>query len=276
MDRNSMTSQATSLPIFTLGDDDKDRFGREIERLTDNQLQERWLGEADEAQLLIDAKTLNPGLIGIDGIDQSIDLHFFRRDAIDALIRQRERMAASAASLALKGNGSGPDVGIAGLALSDSGNAEAFARMFGDRVRYDHRRRKWLLWIPPRWHCDVDGEIDRLALLTTRERGKVAFSIEDKDERRRAVRFAQASESRQRLDALIELAQSTRPIADPGKSWDTSDWLLGCDNAVVDLQAGKTRDGRPEDRLTLSTGIEFDIEAEAPRWESIPSRSVRV
>jgi hypothetical protein len=35
---------------------------------------------------------------------------------------------------------------LAQYPLSDAGNAEAFVEMFGDLVRYDHARNRWLVW----------------------------------------------------------------------------------------------------------------------------------
>jgi hypothetical protein len=46
---------------------------------------------------------------------------------------------------------------------TDSGNAELFAHLYGERLRYDHRRRPWLHWDGNRWKPDVDEEVLRLA-----------------------------------------------------------------------------------------------------------------
>jgi len=51
-----------------------------------------------------------------------------------------------------------------GFHSTDSGNAEVLAALYGDRLRYDHRRGRWLLWAGHSWRTDADGEIDRLAL----------------------------------------------------------------------------------------------------------------
>lgn len=46
---------------------------------------------------------------------------------------------------------------------TDSGNAELFAHLYRDIVRYDHQRRQWLIWQGHRFASDVDGHILRLA-----------------------------------------------------------------------------------------------------------------
>ena len=45
--------------------------------------------------------------------------------------------------------------------LTEAGAAERFARLYGDVVRFDHRRQRWLLWEGHRWAPDADAEILR-------------------------------------------------------------------------------------------------------------------
>lgn len=154
------------------------------------------------------------------------------------------------------------------LPNTDAGNAELFARLHGDGVRFDHRRQRYLAWAGHWWADDPDGEVHRLAKATVRQRGLEALTtIEDIDQRAKAVKFAIGSESRQRLDALLALAKHEQPIADAGENWDADPWLLGVANGVVDLKTGRLRDGRPQDRITLHSDVAFDSEATCPRWE---------
>lgn len=150
--------------------------------------------------------------------------------------------------------------------LTDAGNGEYFARMYGDRVRYDHRRRRWLMWDRHRWSDDADGEIRRLAKLAVRHRLLSTTKIEDLTRRGQAAKFAIQSEHRQRLDALLAQAQTEPPITDAGKHWDRDPLLFGAQNGILDLRTGRLRDGRPEDRITLHTAIGFDAKAACPRW----------
>ncbi len=151
--------------------------------------------------------------------------------------------------------------------LTDTGNAEYLARLFGHRIRYDHRRRRWLQWEGHRWEPDRDGHISRLAVEAARSRYSQAEHIEKLKERQAAANWAISSESRQKIDACISLARNIKPIADDGESWDRDPWLLGVNNGVVDLKTGELRPGRPEDRITMTTGVGFDPEAKCPRWE---------
>lgn len=152
------------------------------------------------------------------------------------------------------------------FSYTDAGNAEAFAARYGDRVRYDHRRGRWLIFDGCRWAPDADGQIMRLALAAVRARQQEAFALPD-EPRAKALKHALASESRSKLDALVALARSQTPIADSGEHWDADPWLLGTPSGVVDLRTGAWRAGTPDDRITMQTAAGYDPEAACPRFE---------
>jgi putative DNA primase/helicase len=134
-------------------------------------------------------------------------------------------------------------------------------------VRFDHRRRKWLVWDSQAWTHDADGAVHRFALEAARARYAAAADVDEIEERKREASWAIQSESRQKLDAALALAAATLPIADAGANWDSDPWLLGVANGVVDLRTGKQRPGRPEDRITRRVPLIHYEHAHCPRWE---------
>jgi putative DNA primase/helicase len=154
---------------------------------------------------------------------------------------------------------------------TDSGNAELIAAKFIDRLRFDHCRGRWLVWIDNRWHEDCDGEVFRLAKKAARERLSHAARIEDEEKRKESVAWALQSESRYRLQAALDLAKYTSPISDAGVNWDSDPFILGVRNGVVDLHKGQLRAARPEDCVTANTGVGFDPAALCPRFEKFLS-----
>jgi putative DNA primase/helicase len=146
---------------------------------------------------------------------------------------------------------------------TDSGNAELFATMFSDSVRYDHQRDLWLLWNEHWWRPDEERQVLLLAKDVARERQRCLDGHSSKEARK----FALTSESKARLEATLALAQAEQPISDAGKNWDTDPWLLGVPNGVIDLHTGDLRDGKPADRITRCTNVPFDPKATCPRWE---------
>ena len=150
---------------------------------------------------------------------------------------------------------------------TDRGNAAYFAARYANAIRYDHRRHRWLLWRKHRWCPDVDAEVHRLATASVQDRLMAAATCSSLEDKKETVKWAFQSESRARLDALLALAQSEQPIADPGDSWDLEPMLLCAPNGVIDLRTGALRVGHQADRLTMSTDVPFDADATCPRWE---------
>lgn len=150
---------------------------------------------------------------------------------------------------------------------TDAGNGELFAHLYGDRLRFDHRRKRWLVWAGHWWQPDADAQVRLLAKQAARQRYQQAAIIDDLKDREKAAKWSIDSESRMRMDATLSLAQAEPPIADSGERWDTDPWLLGVANGVVDLRTGQLRAGRQDDRITMHSAVAFDPGAKCPRWE---------
>ncbi|HWR49610.1 MAG TPA: phage/plasmid primase, P4 family [Bryobacteraceae bacterium] len=150
---------------------------------------------------------------------------------------------------------------------TDAGNAELFRSLYSDKVRFDHKRKRWLIWRGERWSEDGDGTIRRFAKKAIRARLQIANSILSDEELQKEVKWSFKSESRAKLDAMLELAKAERPIADSGEGWDSDPWLLGVPNGVVDLRTGKLLPGAPARRMTMQTRVPYDPKANAPRWD---------
>jgi putative DNA primase/helicase len=150
---------------------------------------------------------------------------------------------------------------------TDAGNAELFAALNGKRLRYDHQRKRWLVWNRHWWTEDKKGTVQLFAKAAARNRRKRSEDIEDDDQRRYEAKWAFNSESRHRLDSMLALARAEPELATTGGNWDSDPWLLGVANGVLDLRTGILRDGKPEEHITLHTNIPFDPDAQCPQYE---------
>lgn len=91
--------------------------------------------------------------------------------------------------------------GVASSILALAIPAKAFVEMFGDFVRYDHARDRWLVWDQHRWRPDNDTATFRMALSTSRARHRAAEADHLTFEDRKALSVhAIKSESRSRLE----------------------------------------------------------------------------
>ncbi len=150
--------------------------------------------------------------------------------------------------------------------LSDAGNAEALAKLYGQDLSYDHGQRRRLVFRGHYWEEDRTGTWTRLAIQTARSRFRSAL---DAPEKRKAsvAKWALRSEDRPRVTAMLALAESLPSIADTGDGWDAVPMLLGAPNGVIDLETCKLRDGRREDKITKTTRVPYDPGASWSRWE---------
>jgi putative DNA primase/helicase len=149
---------------------------------------------------------------------------------------------------------------------TDAGNAEMFADVYKDTVRYDHARQRWLIWRQHWWVEDKRRQVYMMAISVARMRLHEALRMPNGKEKLAAIHWAIATESRAKLEAMLSLAQSQHSLSDAGDSWDSDPWLIGVLNGVIDLHTGQLRDGRPTDRITLHLDVTFIPEAQCPRW----------
>lgn len=150
---------------------------------------------------------------------------------------------------------------------TDTGNAEVLQALYGDRLRYDWRRGRWLVWIGERWQADPGGELTRLAVLAARARLRAAAEIEDDKAKKAAVAWALQSENSQRIKNATNEARALAQISDTGARWDADHYLLACANGVIDLRTGTLRKAQACDRITMNCHTPFNPDAPAPRFE---------
>ena len=143
---------------------------------------------------------------------------------------------------------------------------DTIAELYKTHLRYDHKRKRWLVWREHWWSLEEGGEVYRMAKKAIRHRRILAAEFGDKQQVKEFA-WVNKSESRPRLEAMIKLAESEKPIADNGEDWDSDPSLLGVANGVVDLRTGSLRAGKRSDKITRHIAVEFDPEAKCSTWE---------
>lgn len=151
---------------------------------------------------------------------------------------------------------------------TDAGNAEAFELLHGERFRYDHTKGSWLVWNGRFWAEDVDGEADRAALRTARERLSAAVLLEHGRDRDASIKWALHSESVHGRRAMLISAQSIKSLATVTTQYDRNPFALTIGNGTLDLRTGKLREALPGDLVTRATDVPYDPSAKAPRWDA--------
>lgn len=144
---------------------------------------------------------------------------------------------------------------------TDLANARRFVELHGRDVRYCHPWKKWLVWDGRRWKIDDDGTPIRLAKDVADDIWKFACECDAPTLRK----FAAQSAGRQRIEAMLALAQSEVPVLP--SDLDCDPWLLNCPNGTVELRTGKRRQHRREEFITKLCPTEFDPDAGSYAWD---------
>ncbi|MDP9373602.1 MAG: phage/plasmid primase, P4 family, partial [Chloroflexota bacterium] len=156
--------------------------------------------------------------------------------------------------------------------LTDDGNARRLVARYGHLFRHCPKWGKFLAWDGRRWRVDDTGAVMRLAKQTARALLREAADIPDDAASRGLTRWAQTSQSRTRLEAMVELAKSEPGVPVEPDQLDADPWLLNVENGTLDLRTG---DLRPHDRADLITKlapVAFDPDAAAPTFDHFLAR----
>jgi putative DNA primase/helicase len=158
--------------------------------------------------------------------------------------------------------------------LTDLGNAERLVHEHGHDLRFAPGLG-WFAWDGRRWKRDRDGEVTRRAKRMVRSMYALAGKTEDPDERKRLANWAQQSETKSRLRAAVELAETELAVIVDPDQLDADPWLFNAANGTIDLKTGELREHRRNDLLTRISPVVYDPEARSDLWEAALERATR-
>jgi putative DNA primase/helicase len=156
---------------------------------------------------------------------------------------------------------------------SDIGNAARFVEREGRDYRYCGAWGKWLHWDGCRWKPDDAGRVIRAAkrvALSIYSEAKIAAEADDNVRSNQLVKHAQASQKRERLTAMVALAQCELAVSPDDLDRDL--FSLNVQNGTVNLRTGERHDHRREDLITKLAPVTFDASAACPLWLSVLDR----
>lgn len=176
--------------------------------------------------------------------------------------------------------------GLLSFEATDLGNAERLVDRHGADLKYCPPLRGWLIWDGKRWSQDKTGEIYRRAAETVRAYRREAEIMlkKVKEEAEKApsdqaekakekvkaaekiVGFAKSSEGKNKLKAMVELAEFQQGIPADSDDFDIEKYLLNVNNGTLDLRTGKLSPHRRENLITKLAPVDYSPNAHAPRW----------
>lgn len=159
-------------------------------------------------------------------------------------------------------------------ALTDTGNAERLAEAHGQDLRFCHAWGKWLHWDGRRWKLDDSGRLLRLSKVIARRIRIEAKAASDPEVADYIAKWALASESRGKREAMVELTKCEEGIPVQHDALDLHPYLLNCMNGTLDLRTGKLRPHRREDCLTKLVPFAYEPTASCPLWLAFLERVI--
>lgn len=157
-----------------------------------------------------------------------------------------------------------------GKRLTQLGNAERFAIRHGDRVRYCPQFGAWLVNDGRRWAIDSTAEVERLAKDTIVSQYTELATLKY-EERAAVVRHIMASERKPAIDGMLALAKSEPGMILQADKLDANPRLLNVLNGTIETDTGRLREHRPSDFITKLAPVEYDPDAQCPRWVAFVS-----
>lgn len=137
---------------------------------------------------------------------------------------------------------------------------------FGEDVRYDHLRTRWLIWNGVRWRPDTT----RLVYDMVRDYGVKLLAAADQmsDEPGEFRKTLLPVFDTSKKDSVLRGLSARREIAMSGNEWDQDGYLVGFENGIMDLREGQWYEKPdPSVMVSKSVGVEWDPAATCPTFD---------
>lgn len=150
--------------------------------------------------------------------------------------------------------------------LTDGGNARRFAALHGNSLKFDHSRRRWLIYEDGVWRACSNGEEKRAARELVVAMYTEAAVEQDSARRKRLNEHAVKTDSLRGIENMLKLATAELPIAATGDEFDTNPDLLCGTNLTIHLRTGLTRPHDPADLITKRSPTAINPDAAVAAW----------
>ena len=210
---------------------------------------------------------LEPDLSGLFPVDDIDDVVEPESDAQPSGIQQPPAIAVEPASRTEEKDEPEPPTVEGEIYLTDLGNSKRFVKRYGNDIRYCNHTKKWYVWTGRRWAIDDKGAVTKKAKRVVQSILAEAADIDDEETRKAFIQHERRSEAKNRLDAMVGLAQSEGDVPVRLGDFDPNPMVLNTVGGTIDLETGNLDIHRRHDMATKMSPVAYDPEAEWPTWE---------
>jgi len=156
--------------------------------------------------------------------------------------------------------------------LTDTGNAERLVRRFGSLFRYVRDVGEWRVYNKKAWTSDKTGMVERCSKKVAQEIFLEAADHEDEARRDALLAWAKNSESRERRNAMDDLASKERAVVSVIEDYDKDPWLFNVNNGIINLRTGLLAPHDPAMMMSKISPVIYDPDAKCPLWDKFLAR----
>jgi putative DNA primase/helicase len=158
-----------------------------------------------------------------------------------------------------------PSVDMTGDVRTELGNALRLVHRMGGRLRYS-KALGFLVWNGISWQIDHTDTVRAAAQQSAMDLMAEARAMPDSKAKDAALKWAAESQRSRAIDAVLTETKALPGVAISPDALDAKPDLLAVRNGTINLRTGELKPSDPEDLLTVALDIEYDPDAEAPRW----------
>ena len=150
--------------------------------------------------------------------------------------------------------------------LTDSGNAEIFALMWCDTVRYVTDKEIWINWDGKHWKPDTTGYTLGLTKAAANELWKEVKKRHGTEDTTDIQQWAKQSLSSASRNNMLKLAKNEELLRITQDRLDQNPHLINLKNGTYDLGENKFRDHERKDFLTHCLDVNYNFNAPDKNW----------
>ena len=151
--------------------------------------------------------------------------------------------------------------------LNDTGNAERFIDIFGDKIKYNVDNKTWMIYDGIKWKIDEKEEIKKLVDIMIYQMKDNAIKYEnDKSRLNEKLRNIKHLSSNNGKNAMLKEAQHIKETSVKNCDFDKEWYFLNTLNGIIDLRNGEILEHDKKYMISKCTSTKIDLKNEPKLW----------